>query len=468
MLDSGKLDIFDLKKIKINRTAKELEEAGKEMRTKVSSEQLAEFVPVHRDAVAAIKKTESKMIQELLPLRHERMLASKFAFFRGTAELMEQDLKDQYQSHIPLIICGDAHVNNYGFYASPERQLILGLNDFDESRIGNWESDLKRLLVSARLAGEENGFSDEQLDSVLHLITKTYRHSIKHNDKLSLFQRLYSSYEIHDMIAAIDTLNNSASQMNEILNKIIKKSSRSNSEQIVKKMTKLNENGQLRFSENAPRAKHVNAEKYAEILQGFNHYRNNVRQDIRIFLGNFSITDIIRYSVGVGSFGTRCYLLLLTGNEGSHLVLQIKEAMPLRYNLLRLPTAEAIKNGVLAGRRIVTAQRTLQASSDPFLGSTSFGGRSYYVRQFRDMKESIKVNKLDYESFNLYCQICSTLLAIAHFQSPTAPMVRGYLKGQKALDDGLVEWTNAYAKQVAIDFDDFRHSLQDNNGLITK
>src|SRR5699024_9521502 len=139
-------------------------------------------------------------------------------------------------SHIPLIICGDAHVNNYGFYASPERQLIFGLNDFDESRIGNWESDLKRLLVSARLAGEENGFSDEQLDSVLHLITKTYRHSIKHNDKLSLFQRLYSSYEIHDMIAAIDTLNNSASQMNEILNKIIKKSSRSNSEQIVKKM----------------------------------------------------------------------------------------------------------------------------------------------------------------------------------------------------------------------------------------
>lgn len=434
MLDSGKLDIFDLKKIKINRTAKELEEAGKEMRTKVSSEQLAEFVPVHRDAVAAIKKTESKMIQELLPLHHERMLASKFAFFRGTAELMEQDLKDQYQSHIPLIICGDAHVNNYGFYASPERQLIFGLNDFDESRIGNWESDLKRLLVSTRLAGEENGFSDEQLDSVLHLITKTYRHSIKHNDKLSLFQRLYSSYEIHDMIAAIDTLNNSASQMNEILNKIIKKSSRSNSEQIVKKMTKLNENGQLRFSENAPRAKHVNAEKYAEILQGFNHYRNNVRQDIRIFLGNFSI----------------------------------KEAMPLRYNLLRLPTAEAIKNGVLAGRRIVTAQRTLQASSDPFLGSTSFGGRSYYVRQFRDMKESIKVNKLDYESFNLYCQICSTLLAIAHFQSPTAPMVRGYLKGQKALDDGLVEWTNAYAKQVAIDFDDFRNSLQDNNGLITK
>ena len=462
MFDSSKLDIFDLKKIKINRTAKELEEAGKEKRAKVSSEQLAKFIPVYRDPVAAIKKTESRMVQELLPLRHERMLASKFAFFRGTAELMEQDLKEQYQSHIPLIICGDAHVNNYGFYASPERQLLFGLNDFDESRIGNWESDLKRLLVSARLAGEENGFNNEQLDSVLHLITKTYRHSVKRNNKLSLFKRLYSSYEIHDMMAVIDTMNDSAHQMNKILHKIIKKSTQSNSEQIVKKMTEKGEDGQLRFIENAPRAKHVDAEKYAEILQGFEQYRDNVRQDIRIFLGNFNITDIIRYSVGVGSFGTRCYLVLLTGNEGSHLVLQIKEAMPLRYNLLRLPATEAIKNGAMAGRRIVTAQRTLQSSSDPFLGSTRFGGRSYYIRQFRDMKESIKMDKLDYESFNLYCQICSSRLAMAHFQSPTAPMIRGYLKGQKILDYSFVEWTNAYAKQVAKDYDAFRNSLRTN------
>ncbi|MCI1974571.1 MAG: DUF2252 domain-containing protein [Limosilactobacillus sp.] len=465
MIDSGKLDIFDLKKIKINRTAKELEDAGKESQSKVSSAQLAAFIPVHRDPVAAIQKTESKMIQELLPLRHERMLASKFAFFRGTAELMEQDLKNQYQSHIPLVICGDSHVNNYGFYASPERQLIFGLNDFDESRIGNWESDLKRLLVSARLAGEENGFSSAQIDDVLYLITKTYRHSVKRNSKLSLFDRLYSSYEIHDLMAAIDTMKSSANQMNEIFHKITKKSARSNSEQIVKKMTETDENGNLRFIENAPRAKHVSAQKYAEILEGFSHYRDNVRQDIRIFLGNFSISDIIRYSVGIGSFGTRCYLILLIGNEGSHLVLQVKEAMPLRYNLLRLPIAEAIKNGTMAGRRIVTAQRTLQSSSDPFLGSTAFGGRSYYIRQFRDMKESIKMEKLDYESFNLYCQICSSLLAMAHFQSPTAPMIRGYLKGQKKLDEGFVEWTNSYAQQVANDYEAFRTSLQTNKKL---
>lgn len=459
MLDSNKLDIFDLKKIKINHTQKELEEEGKKIQQQTSSKDIAEFVPVDRDPVAAIKDTESKMIKELLPLRHERMTANKFAFFRGTAELMERDLKAQHQTNIPLVICGDAHLNNYGFYASPERQLLFDLNDFDEARIGNWESDLKRLLVSAKLVGEVNGYDEDKVNSTLKLITKTYRHGIKRISKLPLFDRFYFSYEIHDMMSTIDTLGENTEQMDKILKKITKKSTHSNSEQIVQKMAQVDENGELRFLENAPRARHVSKKRYQEIVDGYNRYRENIRQDVRIFLANFHITDIIRYSVGVGSFGTRCYLILLTGIEGSHLVLQVKEALPLRYNLLNLPIDASIKSGAAAGRRIVTAQRTLQSSSDPFLGSTNFAGRSYYIRQFRDMKESIKVEKLDYESFNLYCQICSSLLAIAHYQSPTAPMVRGYLKGQHDLDDLLVDWTNKYAEQVDKDYSAFKKSL---------
>ena len=459
MPDRENLDLFDLKKININRTKEELVAAGKYRQQKVTTDDLVAFKPVNRDPVAAIKQTEANMIQELLPLRHQRMLASKFAFFRGTAELMERDLKAQNQSGIPTIICGDAHVNNYGFYASPERQLLFGLNDFDEARIGNWESDLKCLLVSAKLAGEENNFTDADLNKILHLMTKTYRHAIKRFDKLTLAQRFYSSYEIHDMMRSIDTVDDKHHQMTTILNKIIKKSQHSNSEQITQKMAGKDRNGQLRFKDNPPRAKHVSAAKYQQIVAGYNAYRTTVRQDIRVFLANFQISDIIRYSVGVGSFGTRCYLILLTGIDGSHLVLQVKEAMPLRYNLLKLPVQEAIQSSVRAGRRIVTAQKVLQSSSDPFLGSTAFGGRSYYIRQFRDMKESINVAKLDRESFNLYCQICAFLLAIAHYQSPTAPMIRGYLKGQKALDQGLVNWTNNYAKQVAIDFQAFQQAV---------
>lgn len=456
------LDLFNLKEINIHRTKSQLEAAGQYRQEQVPSEQLATFVSVDRDAVQAIRQTESKMIAELLPLRHQRMLASRFAFFRGTAELMEQDLKQQHQSGISTIICGDAHVNNFGFYASPERQLLFGLNDFDEARIGNWESDLKRLLVSAQLAGEENGFAQDDLNSILHLITKTYRHAVKRNNKLSLAQRFYSSYEIHDMMNAIDTVDDRHGQMSKILNKIFVKSHNSNSETIVRKMAEVGPDGALRFKDNPPRAKHVDPLQYQAIIAGFNHYRTTVRQDVRVLLANFEINDIIRYSVGVGSFGTRCYLMLLTGIDGSHLVLQIKEALPLRYNLLTLPVDQALKNSRLAGQRIVTAQRVLQSSSDPFLGSTVFGNRSYYIRQFRDMKESINVNKLDLESFKLYCQVCSFLLATAHYQSPTAPMIRGYLKGQKKLDDSLIEWTIQYAAQVDRDYQAFQKACQAN------
>lgn len=462
-MDQPRLDIFDLKKIKINKSKAELEQAGKQHQKEVPSEKLSTFVPVHRDPVAAINHTEAKMIPELLPLRHQRMLASRFAFFRGTAELMEQDLKHQYQSNMPIVICGDAHVNNFGFYASPERKLLFGLNDFDEARIGNWESDLKRLLVSIELAGEENGFEKDDLHQLLELTTKTYRHAIKNANKLPLSAVFYYSFEIHDMIDNIHKLGDDGTpeQMEKVLQNIIKKSQHSNSEEIINKMGTINNRGQLIFRDNPPRAKHLNDEEYQAVVAGYEQYRDNVRQDIKVYLANFHITDIIRYSVGVGSFGTRCFLLLLTGIDGSHLVLQIKEAMPLRYNLLTLRVQQAIDNGLLAGRRIVTAQRVLQSTSDPFLASTKFGKRSYYVRQFRDMKESIKIDKLDFASYQLYCQTCAFCLAMAHAQSPTSPMLRGYLRHQKSLDNGLADWALQYAKQVDHDYQAFKKYIDE-------
>lgn len=453
-----KLDIFDLRKIQVNKTKTELERTGKKQQKEISSELISTFVPVDRDPVKSILLTESNMIPELLPLRHERMTANRFSFFRGTAELMERDLKQQYQSGLPIIICGDAHVNNFGFYASPERKLLFGLNDFDEARIGNWESDLKRLLVSAELAGEENGFAKDDLYNLLQLTTKTYRHAIKNANKMNLSELFYFSFAYEDMGEAIESFGD-AQQMQEILDKILKKSQRSNSEEIIQKMATINNQGNLVFRDNPPRARHLSAIRYQQIVQGYNRYRESASADVRVLLANFHISDIIRYSVGVGSFGTRCYLIMLTGNDGSHLVLQVKEAMPLRYNLLNLPVQQAIKNGGMAGQRIVTAQRVLQSSSDPFLGSTTFAGRSYYIRQFRDMKESINVTKLDFESFQLYCQTCAFLLAMAHFQSPTAPMIRGYLKHQKKLDTGLANWSLNYVDQVTSDFEEFKNAL---------
>ncbi|KRN59008.1 DUF2252 domain-containing protein [Limosilactobacillus secaliphilus] len=461
MLDQ-QLDIFDLKKIQVRHTKAEFVKMGQAAQAKVSSKALATYHDVQRDPLQYIQYTESKMIQELLPLRHGRMMVNPFTFYRGTAELMEEDLKHQSQSQVLTILCGDAHVNNFGFYASPERQLLFGLNDFDEARIGNWESDLKRLLVSVELAGQLNGFSQANLTDLIQQITKTYRHAIKRSNRQSLSQIYYFQFQYQNMVDIVKEMgdDHSAEQLAKILQKILTKSQRSNSEQIVKKMCVADENGHLRFKDNEPRARHVGAVRYQEILSGYRKYRDNAREDIRIFLANFGVEDIIRYSVGVGSFGTRCYLLLLTGNDGSHLVLQIKEALPLRYNLLAMPVNAAIASGPRSGRRIVTAQRTLQSSSDPFLAATSFAGRSYYVRQFRDMKESIDVLKLDFESYTLYCETCALLLATAHYRTPIAPMIRGYLKQQKALDKGLAQWALAYTKQVEKDYDCFVHAIK--------
>lgn len=458
--DKQRLDIFDLKRISINRSKDELVRAGKQAQKETTSADLSTFTPVSRDPLQAIKQTELNMIKELLPLRHERMLASRFAFFRGTAELMEQDLKKQHQSNLPIVICGDAHVNNFGFYASPERKLLFGLNDFDEARIGNWESDLKRFLVSTELAGEENGFAKENLYQLLQLVTKTYRHAIRKANKMTIPEVFYYSFEIHDMINMIADLGDGSDQMNEVLQNIIKKSQHSNSEEIIRKLGTINQQGNLIFRDNPPRAKHLSDKQYQEVVQGYTTYRENVRQDVRIYLANFHITDIIRYSVGVGSFGTRCYLMLLTAIDGSHLVLQIKEAMPLRYNqLLTMQVQQAMRQGLNADRRIVTAQRVLQSTSDPFIASTNFGGRSFYVRQFRDMKASINLAKLDFKSYSLYCQTCALCLAMAHAQSPTSPMIRGYLRHQKSLDQGLADWSLQYVNQVDKDYQLFQEAV---------
>lgn len=452
------LNIFNLQELRVTKSQAELVDRGKRLQKKFPVAKLAEYVPVDRDPLALINSTESRMIPALLPLRNQRMAASPFSFYRGTAELMENDLADQASSGINVVISGDAHINNYGFYASPERKLLFDLNDFDESRIGHWEDDLRRLLVSVYLAGDQNGISAKDLLVILREVAKTYRHGIRYANALSLPERFYFSYEIHDMINAIHQINiENTAQINTILAEILKKSPKRNSAQVVKKLTVPDVNGQLHFIEQAPRASRVDQATYHNLVTGYREYRQHAREDVQVYLANFNLTDAIRYSVGVGSFGTRCYLLLLTGNDGSHLVLQIKEALPLRATLADVSAdpATRLAQGLSAGRRIVTAQRTLQSASDPFLSATQFANRSYYVRQFRDMKESIDVTKLDQESFLTYGETCAFLLAIAHFQSPTAPLIAGYLHHQKALDAGMADWAVQYAGQVLRDYHRF-------------
>lgn len=456
---------FVLKKFKVDQlrlkaNKEELMKAGAKQAHKVSTSDLGDYEPVKRDATKMIKAQEDTMIPELLPLRHQRMMKNAFTFLRGTAGVMEYDLLHGKLSGIPVMTCGDAHLNNFGFFASPERRLLFGLNDFDEARIGNWEADLKRLLVSVLLTAEIKGDDKKESGHLLEETVSAYKEGIKYSNSLKLLDRFYLSYNIDDLR---NLISHHDKQMEKVLTKIENRAPKNNSDKVVKKFTE-EIKGKLQFKENPPRARRIPARLYNEMLKAFAGYRANLEPNMQVFMSNYKVSDLIRYSVGVGSFGTRCYLVLLTGKDGSHLVLQIKEAMPSKYDLNSLSAAAAKKQGYEEGRRVITGQKILQTFYDPFLGYTETADRSYYVRQFRDMKDSIDAMKLDQDSFLIYCRMCAFMLAIAHYQSPTAPMIAGYLRESKKFSKNMVKWTKAYSKQVKQDFQSYRSYLRGEKG----
>lgn len=456
MTKSFVLKKFKVDKLRLNADKNQLIEDGKKCAKETPIDEITQYHPVKRDAVEMIKTQEATLIPELLSLRHQRMMENDFTFLRGTAGIMEYDiLHGSKESHIPVMICGDAHLNNFGFFASPERQLLFGLNDFDETRVGSWENDLKRLMVSAKLISKINGYDADDTRKILEKTAKSYEDGIEYANNLNLLDRHYLSYNIKDLLE----IAKDDEQMVKVLNKIAKKAPHQNSDKVVKKFTE-EKDGKVQFKENPPRARRMSQKSYDKILEAFEQYFKNLSPDMQVFLSNFKVTDIIRYSVGVGSFGTRCYLVLLKGKDDTNLVLQIKEALPSKYDLLKLTVEEAEKQSFEEGKRVITGQKILQTFFDPFLGYTKTKERNYYVRQFRDMKDSIDSIKLDKESFAAYARLCSFILAVAHYQSPTAPMIYGYLKESKKFSKKMADWAETYSKQVHEDYDAFAKYLR--------
>ncbi|AKP64014.1 hypothetical protein FC99_GL000640 [Levilactobacillus koreensis JCM 16448] len=439
---------FSTGRVQVNKTIAELRQLGKQARAKVPYEVLGTYQPVKRNSNHMMDKIRKLLIPELLPERTQRMGASAFSFFRGTAELMEADLNQQPSSTISTFICGDAHIGNFGFYASAERRLLFDLNDFDEAGINPWEWDLKRLLVSVLLAGQANGFKEKKLRQLLPKVAESYRKSIKQMFEQTTLSRFYPLNEVSKLVTASALDEDSSNLLTAIVNRANKR----DSEQVVRKFTTLDVRGNLCFRENAPRTTHVDDDFTSNVDAYFAAYRQTVRPDVNLLLSQYHITDVVRHSVGVGSFGSRCYLILLTSIDGSHLVLQVKEALPTRRQGSQLATDVTVALEQTEGQRIVDCQKILQSSSDPFLGYFAGRKQSFYVRQFRDMKESIDLTQLDWDQFKTYAQTCAWTLAIAHCQSPTAAMIRGYIGSNKEFDVAIASFAWAYAEQVQKDY----------------
>jgi uncharacterized protein (DUF2252 family) len=454
------LDAPDLLTERAHFSRAESRELGKSLRRVVARSELAERRPAERDAVAHLREQNATRVPELVPVRMQRMLTSPFAFYRGTAGLMALDLGRDTHSGILVASCGDAHISNFGFYASPERQLVFDLNDFDEAAVAPWEWDLKRLITSVIVGGREAGYEEHDVEEIARRAIAQYVAVLRRLVRLSPSDRYFMHLNVGSARRQLSR------DGRRVLNAALAAAERRTSVRAIRRTTEREADGKLRFVENPPtmvrfrldEATPLGGAEPAESIHSlFAQYRDTVSIDIDTVLAQYEPTDLARRVVGVGSVGTRCYLQLLQGADEDALLLQVKEAgesVLSQYG--RIPQPARITEGVAAhgeGFRVVGMQRVLQAVSDPFLGHLEANGRAFYVRQFHDMKGSVELDGLPLDAFSDYVVACAGLLGRAHAQSPTAGQVLGYIGTSDAASDAIVTWSVAYADQSLRDFE---------------
>lgn len=428
-------------------------EIGRRHRDSVERRDLARLGSEPRDPLGIIDRQNAHRVADLVSLRRERMSASAFTFYRGTAALMAADLAAGPSSGILVASCGDAHVSNFGFYASPQRTLVFDLNDFDESAWAPWEWDLKRLVASIVIAGQATDRDAGVIDGAARAAVRSYVTGMRGSRTSTPVQRYYQHFD------AAGGLEGGTPASRRVLKRAISHAEKRTGERATRKITARDADGNLRFVEAPPTMTHIGPELEQHVATALDEYLETTRADIRLLLAQYAVSDTVRRVVGVGSVGTRCYVTLLVDGNEDALLLQTKEAgrsVLVEYGGCRqTPDLDHVVARAGEGGRVVAMQRILQGVSDPFLGYFRGETEDYYVRQFRDMKGGIEADTLDDESFHLYAQACATVLARAHGQSPNAGEVVGYIGRGNAITDAVVDWSYAYAALSRQDYEAF-------------
>jgi uncharacterized protein (DUF2252 family) len=398
-----------------------------------------------REPLGILSAQNDTRLPQLVPLRMERMLASPFAFYRGTAAIMAADLATGAVTGIDVVSCGDAHLSNFGLFASPQRSLVFDLNDFDEAATAPWEWDVKRLVVSVVIGARDAGLGENAMKRAALATAGGYRTGLREMMKIDALERYYTRIDTAELHPELD------SKAQKVLDRATRQARGRTARAYIEKIATRADDGTLLVIEDPPVLTHVPEAVETDIEALFERYRSSVSADIGMLLSHFTLTDLAMRVVGVGSVGTRCYILILSGPAGEPLILQVKEAQASVLHSHGGATASSRYES--EGHRVVANQRILQAVSDPFLGHLQFGGRDYYVRQFRDMKGSIDTTRLGAAEFRTYAAGCGTVLARAHAQSLDAPMIAGYLGNSTEFDRAVVEWSIDYADVSRADFD---------------
>jgi uncharacterized protein (DUF2252 family) len=409
-----------------------------------------------RDPVAILEAQAASRVPELVPIRYGRMLVSPFAFYRGAAAVMAHDLAPIPRTGLRVQLCGDAHLSNVGGFASPERTLVLDLNDFDETLPGPFEWDVKRLAASFEIAARERSFTDAERSAAVLSAVRSYRNWMR---KLAAANTLDVWYAQLDVEMVLSDLR--AQQAKRQAAVVAKASAKARTKDSLKAFAKLTEevDGERRIISDPPLivpaadlagGGGISPEQLEELVHRlFRQYRETLQSDRRRLLEEFRFVDLARKVVGVGSVGTRCWILLLTGRDSDDpLFLQIKEA---QESVLEpyLGKSEYTNHG----ERVVAGQRLMQATSDIFLGwirsdETLDGAtRDFFVRQLWDWKASVDLDTILPKGLEVYGQVCGFLLAHAHARSGDRIALASYLGKGDAFDRALAEFATAYADQ---------------------
>ena len=450
------------------------EARGKDARAAAALESQAEFTPdASRDPVGLLLEQEKSRVPELLPIRHGRMLVSAFTFYRGAALPMAADLATTPTSGLQVQLCGDAHLANFGAFASPARRLVFDVNDFDETLPGPFEWDVKRLAASLAVAGRDNGFPAKARRKVILAGVERYRTAMREFAGQPFLAVWYAHLDVEDTIAQFQ------SQMNKkrlkATQKMLAKAHTHDSMKAQSKLTTVT-GGQRRIISDPPLIEPVEevfpdaqaSAIYKLIGETLGKYQRTLQSDRKHLLEQFTLVQLARKVVGVGSVGTRCWIALMDAGDGTEpLFLQPKEAQA-----SALAPYCGRSHYASHGERVIAGQHLMQAESDIFLGWTHVTGpdgvdRDYYVRQLKDWKFSFPIEAMIPSGMAAYAQMCGWSLARAHARSGDRIALATYLGGSDKFAQAIADFAETYADQNDRDYAALQTAVKDGRAQTT-
>src|SRR5215469_848203 len=449
----------------------ERSERGRSARAQVPRESHAKFErsPDRPDPLSLLTAQAATRLPDLIPVRWGRMAASPFAYYRGAALPMASDLASTPVTGLPVQACGDAHLSNFGIFGSPERALVFDVNDFDETMPGPWEWDVKRLAASMEVAARDNGFSGKERRQIVTATVAKYRQAMRDFANMTNLDVWYARADVERLQAEFQSQLDK--RQRKVLGKGLVKARTRDSMQEVAKLCEIRD-GRPRIIPDPPLIvpvddflpSQVDRKAFiAQITDLISKYRRTLETDRRHLLDEFEFADMARKVVGVGSVGTRCWIVLMFGHdENDALFLQVKEAE--ESVLSHFVGATKFAN---QGQRVVAGQRLMQASSDIFLGwqriEAGLDGRQrdFYVRQLRDWKFSVDVQAMIPSGLEMYGKLCGWTLARAHARSGDRIAIAAYLGGSDVFDQAIAQFAVSYADQNERDYQSLVRAVSD-------